>query len=130
MRLCVLLPDQILIDTEVSKVSAEAENGSFTLLPRHVSFVTALTPGILSFHTLDGEEEFIAVDEGVLVKCGPEVRVSVRSAVMGHALGELRRLIEERFRQIDEHERKARDALYKLEADLVRRFVELGQGGT
>jgi F-type H+-transporting ATPase subunit epsilon len=129
MRLRVLLPNEILIDSEVTKVSAEAENGAFTLLPRHISFVTALPPGIISFTTPTGEEEFIAVDEGVLVKCGSDVQASVRNAVIGHELGELKRLIQERFRHIDEHERKARDALYKLEADLVRRFVELGQFG-
>jgi F-type H+-transporting ATPase subunit epsilon len=127
MRLRVLLPEQILLDTEVRKVTAEAENGSFGLLPRHVDFVTALVSGILTFVTIDGREEFLAVDEGILVKCGPDVRVSTRNAVLGHELGKLKRMIKERFKQVDEHERKSRDALYKLEADLVRRFMELGK---
>lgn len=127
MRLQVLLPEQILIDREIMKVTAEAENGSFTLLPRHVDFVAALVPGILNFVTRDLEEEFLAVDEGVLVKCGPQVQVSVRNAVVGGELGELKQMIEERYRKIDEHEKKSRDALYKLEADLVRRFMEIGK---
>lgn len=126
MRLRVLLPEQILVDRQVLKVTAEAENGSFGLLPRHVDFVTALTPGILTFVGEDEQEEFLAVDEGILVKCGADVRVSTRNAVLGQELGELKRLIVERFEQIDEHEQKSRDALYKLEADLVRRFMEIG----
>ena len=81
MHLRVLLPSQVLIDEEVSKVIAEAENGSFCLLPRHVDIVAALTPGLLSFTSVDGSEEFIATDEGVLVKHGPDVSVSVRDAV-------------------------------------------------
>jgi F-type H+-transporting ATPase subunit epsilon len=127
MRLRVLLPEQVLLDTEILKLTAEAENGSFGLLPRHVDFVTALVPGILTFIAANKQEEFLAVDEGILVKCGPDVRVSTRNAVLGHELGELKRMIEERFKQVDEHERKSRDALYKLEADLVRRFMELGK---
>jgi F-type H+-transporting ATPase subunit epsilon len=127
VRLRVLLPEQILVDEEVVKVSAEAENGSFTLLPRHADFVTALVPGILTFLTGEREEEFLAVDEGVLVKCGPEVQVSARNAVIGGELGELKQMIEERYRKIDEHEKKSRDALYKLEAELVRRFMEIGR---
>lgn len=129
MRLKVLLPTEVLIDTEVSKVVAEAENGSFCLLPRHVDFVTALVPGILSFTEEEGCEEFLAVDEGSLVKCGAEVLVSVRNAVRGPDLGMLHRLIEERFRTIDEYEKKARAAAARLEADLVRRFIELREHG-
>lgn len=127
MRLRVLLPEQILVEAEVVKVSAEAENGAFTLLPRHADFVTALVPGILTYVTAELEEEFLAVDEGVLVKCGPEVQVSARNAVFGGELGELKQMIEERYRKIDEHEKKSRDALYKLEAELVRRFMEIGR---
>jgi ATP synthase protein I len=67
------------------------------------------------------------VDEGILVKCGADVRVSTRNAVLGQELGELKRMIEERFKQVDEFEKKSRDALYKMEADLVRRFMELGK---
>jgi F-type H+-transporting ATPase subunit epsilon len=126
VRLRVLLPDQILIDEEVEKVTAEAENGSFTLLPRHIDFVAALVPGIFMYVKEDEQEAFLAVDRGVLIKCGDDVRVSVNSAVRGKELGELRGIIQERSRNINEHEKKARDAINKLEVDLIRRFMEMG----
>jgi F-type H+-transporting ATPase subunit epsilon len=125
MHLRVLLPSQVLIDEEVSKVIAEAENGSFCLLPRHVDIVAALTPGLLSFTSVDGSEEFIATDEGVLVKHGPDVSVSVRDAVRSADLGLLRLTIHERFEALDDREKRARGALARLEADFVRRFIEL-----
>lgn len=126
MKLRVLLPTEIFIDEVVSKVSAEAENGAFCLLPRHVDFVAALVPGLLSFvSTASGKEEFLAVDEGILVKCGAQVLVSTRNAVLGPDLGTLKKTIDERFRVLDERERMARSAVLKLEADLVRRFVEM-----
>jgi F-type H+-transporting ATPase subunit epsilon len=126
VRLRVLLPDQIIIDQQVLQVTAEAENGSFSLLPRHIDFVTALVPGILTFLNEQEQEEFLAVDDGVLIKCGQDVRVSVKNAVRGKELGELRSMIHEQFRVINEHEQKARDALNKLEVDLIRRFMEMG----
>jgi F-type H+-transporting ATPase subunit epsilon len=126
VRLRVLLPDQILLDLQVQKVTAEAENGAFTLLPRHVDFVAALVPGILFYTREDEDEEYLAVDEGVLVKNGSDVRVSVLSAVRGKELGELRAIIDERARSTGEQERKARDAINKLEVDLMRRFMEMG----
>ncbi|MFO7539382.1 MAG: F0F1 ATP synthase subunit epsilon [Chloroflexota bacterium] len=125
MQLKVLLPTQVLLEEEVAKVTAEAENGSFSLLPRHIDFVAALVPGLFSFETEAGEETFLAIDEGTLVKCGREVLVSTRNAVRGRDLGQLQQVIEEQFSILDERERKTRSALARLEADLVRRFMEL-----
>ena len=59
MKLTVLLPTEILVDEEVAKVVAEAQNGSFCLLPRHIDFVAALVPGLLSFvKAVDGGRGF------------------------------------------------------------------------
>ena len=125
MRLRVLLPDQILVDEQVLQVTAEAENGSFSLLPRHVDFTAALVPGILFYVNEEEEEEFLAVEEGILVKCGQDVRVSVIGAVWGKELGTLRAMIHERSANASEHERTARDAINKLEVDIIRRLMEL-----
>lgn len=127
MKLKVLLPTEILVDQEVTKVIAEAENGSFCLLPRHIDFVAALPPGILIFESAEGHEEFIAVDEGTLVKVGREVLVSTRNAVRSSELGTLKQIVEQEFRVLDDREKMAHSASAKLEADLVRRFIKLGE---
>jgi F-type H+-transporting ATPase subunit epsilon len=125
VRLKLLLPTQVLIDEEATKVIAEAENGFFCLLPRHVDFVAALAPGMLSFVSAEGQEEFLAVDEGILVKCGSEVLVSTQHAVRGPDLGQLRQMVEEQFETLDERERMTRSALAQLEASFVRRFINM-----
>lgn len=128
MRLKVFLPTKILIDQEVTKVVAEAEDGSFGILPKHTDFVAALTPGILSFES-GGEEEFMAIDEGVLVKCAADVMVSTRKAVRSRNLGELKRTVEEEFGTLNERERKTRSILAKLEADFTERFLRMREQG-
>lgn len=126
MRLRVLLPTMVLLDEkDVTKVIAEAQNGSFCLLPRHIDFVAALVPGLLSFERDGIDEEFLAVDEGILVKCGADVKVSTRNAVRGPDLGYLKRTIDEQFRTIDERQKMMRSAIARLESNLVRRFMEL-----
>ena len=125
MNLKVLLPAEVLVQEDVAKVTAEAHNGSFCLLPKHVDFVAALVPGILSFETAGGREAFVAVDEGILVKCGEEVMISTRNAVRGTDLGQLRRTVEERFKVLDDREKTARSAMVKIEAGFVRRFLEI-----
>lgn len=125
MRLQILLPTEVLVDEEVGKIVAEAENGFFCLLPRHIDFVTALVPGVLCFCFKEGEENFAAVDEGVLVKRGREVFVSTFNGVRGSDLRQLQTLVEERFLALNEHERKVRSALARLEAGTLRGFFEL-----
>lgn len=125
MRLKVLLPSRVLIDEEVTKVVAEADNGWFCLLPRHADLVTALVPGILVFSTAAGTERLVAIDHGTLVKCDVEVLVSVWRGVMGDDLASLRAVVEREFLALDDRERTARGALARLEAGVVRRFVEM-----
>lgn len=125
MHLKVLLPTEVLVDEPVTKVIARADNGSFCLLPRHVDFVAALVPGVLLFYPQNGQESYAAIDDGVLVKCGRDVFVSTFNGVRGAELGRLRALVEDRFLELDEHERKARTALARLEARALRGFREL-----
>ncbi len=128
MKLRVLTPTEVVVDEEVRKVSAEAVNGSFTMLPRHIDFATALLPGILSYADEDGAMHYLAIDEGILVKRGPEVSVSTPDAVTGPALEGLREAVRVRFQEVDEQEKRARTALAKLELSLVRRYLELRGG--
>lgn len=125
MRLKILLPTYVLVDEPATKVIAKARNGYFCLLPRHIDFVASLVPGLFSFVSNQEREEFLAVDEGILIKCGQEVLVSTRNAARGADLGELRITVLEQFAMLDERERLTRSALAKLEADFVRRFIEL-----
>lgn len=125
MNLEVLLPTGVLIEEEVTKVIAEAPNGFFCLLPKHVDFAAAIVPGIVSFETAGGRDTFLAVGEGILVKCGLKVILSTRNAVRGPDLGQLKRTVEERFKVLDDREKTARSAMVKIEAGFVRRFLEI-----
>ena len=124
MTLKVLLPFQIFAEkTGVSRIVAETRAGSFGLLPQRLDCVAALAPGILVYETDAEGEVFVAVDEGVLVKAGPNVLVSVRRALDGADLGQLRDVVEQEFLTLDEHEQSMRLVLAKLEAGFLRRFA-------
>lgn len=125
MRLRILLPTRILVDETVAKVSAEGAHGSFTLLPRHVDFLVALVPGLLSFQRQDGDDRYAAVDGGLLVKHGADVLVPTRRGVVGNDLDRLRHVVEREFLAADERERQARSAIARLEADFIRRLMDL-----
>jgi F-type H+-transporting ATPase subunit epsilon len=126
MNLKVLLPFGIFADkTAVSRIVAETHEGSFGLLPHRLDCVAALAPGILTYETPSDGEVFLAVDQGVLVKTGPDVLVSVRRALSGSDLGQLRQAVEREFLALDEREHDVRAVVAKMESDLVRRMARL-----
>jgi len=126
MQLEILLPFEIFARRrDVTRIVATTAEGSFGLLPRRLDCVAALTPGILVYETDSEGETYVAVDEGVLVKIGLEVRVSVRRAIAGRDLGRLRESVEREFLTLDDDERNVRAVLAKLETGFLRRFATL-----
>jgi F-type H+-transporting ATPase subunit epsilon len=126
MHLKVLLPFQIFAEsTGVSRIVAETREGSFGLLPHRLDCVAALAPGILIYENEAAGEAYVAIDEGVLVKAGLDVLVSVRNAIGGTDLGQLREAVEREFLQLDEQEQSVRSVLAKMESGFIRRLAEL-----
>ncbi len=126
MKLKILLPSEVLLEEPVNQVTAEAENGFFSILPRHIDFVSALVPGIFSYVDSEGEERFLALDDGILVKQGDRVYVSAARAVTGESLEELEDAVENELKVLDESEKKSRAVMSRLEVDTLRRFSRLG----
>jgi F-type H+-transporting ATPase subunit epsilon len=124
MNLKVLIPFQIFAEvTGVSRIVAETHEGSFGLLPHRLDCVAALAPGILTYETESRGEVFVAVDEGILNKIGPDVRISVRRALAGTDLGQLRVAVEKEFLSLDEEEKGVRTVMAKLESGFLQRFA-------
>jgi len=129
MDLRILLPEKTYWQGKVKKIVGEAINGFFCLLPCHVDFVTIMTPGIFFALTEKEEDFYLAINEGILIKANEQVTLSTRGAIKGDNLGVLKKEVEENFIKINEQEQGARSALQKLEADFVRRFLDLEAHG-
>ena len=126
MHLKLLLPFQVFTEqTGVARIVAETRAGSFGLLPHRLDCVAALVPGILIYQPEAAGEVFVAVDQGLLVKTGPDVLVSVRRAIGGTDLGQLHAAVEKEFLTLDEHEQSVRTAVARLETGFLRRLATL-----
>ena len=129
MQLKVLLPSEIFAELDdVVRIVAETPQGSFGILPHRLDCVAALAPGILAYETRDGKPVYVAVDQGVLVKIGAQVLVSVRHAIGGTDLSRLHDAVKRQFLTLDQQERKVRTALQKMESSFVGRFAEYQHG--
>ena len=128
MNLKVLLPYKIFAEErQILRIVATTQQGAFGILPHRLDCVASLSPSILVFETEGKEESYIAVDEGVLVKTGFDVFVSVRSAIGGMKLSQLRAAVEEEFMHLDEQEQKVRSVLAKMESGFIRRLATFQQ---
>ena len=124
MDLKILLPFHIFAEkTGVLRIVAETIEGSFGLLPHRLDCVAALAPGILTYETESEGEVFVAVDEGVMVKAGMDVLISVRRAMAGTDLAQLRDTVEKEFVTLDEREQSVRLVTARLETGFLRRFA-------
>ena len=125
MNLKILLPFQIFAEkTGVSRIVAETRDGSFGLLPHRLDCVAALAPGILIYENEARGEVYVAVDEGVLVKTGLDVLVSVRNAIGGTDLSQLHETVDREFLNLDQQEQSVRSVMAKMESDFIRRVAE------
>ena len=125
MHLKILLPFGVFADLEgVSRIVARGREGFFGLLPHRLDCVAALAPGIVTYDAGTGGVVYAAVDEGVLVKTGSDVVVSVRNAIGGTDLGQLRKEIERQFLTLNDREKHVRAVMSKMESSFIRRMLE------
>ena len=125
MNLKVLLPFQIFVERAgVSRIVAETREGSFGLLPHRLDCVAALAPGILTYQNEGEGEVYMAVDEGVLVKTGLDVLVSVRNAIGGTDLGQLQEAVKREFLNLNEREQSVRSVMARMESDFISRLAK------
>ena len=124
MVLKILLPFKVFAEiTGASRIIAETREGSFGLLPQRLDCVAALVPGILIYPPGAKGEAYVAIDEGVLVKVGANVLVSVRNAFAGTDLAQLRETVEREFVHLDQQEKDTRAVLAKMEGELMHQMA-------
>ena len=107
---------------------ARTPSGAFGILPRRLDCAAALATGILTYETESGAEVFLAVDEGVLVKVGMDVLISVRQAIGGIDLGQLHEAVTREFLNLNDEEKNVRSVLTRMEGGFISRILDIEHG--
>jgi F-type H+-transporting ATPase subunit epsilon len=127
LNLKVLLPFKVFAQhDDVLRIVAETRAGSFGLLPHRLDCAAALVPGIMVYETKEASM-YLAVDEGVMIKSGADVLVSVRRAIAGTDLEDLHDAVKREFLILGQREREVRAALEKMEAGFIGRLAGFGR---
>ncbi|GAB2694314.1 F0F1 ATP synthase subunit epsilon [Aliiglaciecola aliphaticivorans] len=128
MLVKILLPNQVFLELQdVVSVVVETPEGSFGILANRLDCVTPVVPGILTYQNLANQHSYIAVDEGMLVKTGKQVLISVRRAVVGSSLEQLHQTVEQEFLKADQEQLELRSVLAKLETTFLKQFSSISK---
>lgn len=125
MQLILTTPQGIILQQNIRKITLETLDGYYTLLPRHVDFVSAVIPSIVSYLPEQENEKYAACHQGIVVKKGDKITLSVQGAVLSETLPELQERIKTEFKQNEEQRKQLNTAMARLELGLVRGFQQL-----
>ncbi|MEO5909888.1 MAG: F0F1 ATP synthase subunit epsilon [Pelobium sp.] len=114
MELKILLPYKVFAEIKnVDNIVAETSEGSVGFLPQRLDCVAVLVAGVVSYKT--DKINYLAVDEGLLVKTGSQVFISVKNAIGGVDLGKLADTVKDEFIKNDNYEEQVKHMVLKLE---------------
>lgn len=117
------MPSRIFLEQkDVVKIVAESTRGSFGILPNRLDCIAYLVPGIFLYELAGGEEFYIAVDCGFLVKDGDRVSVSVHNAIGDVPLADLQSVVDEQLKSLDEQEMALRNSISLLQSSMIGSF--------
>jgi len=126
MQLQVLLPSKVFATYEqVESLVVETPDGAVGVLPHRRDCVACIEPGILSYALAGQSQQYLALDEGVMVKVGQKVKLSVRNAHAGEGLAQLKQIVQSDFISLTEQDKEVRAVLARLESSFMRGFKSL-----
>ena len=121
MKLRIVTPLSVVVETEIDSLRAEDGSGSFGILPGHAPFLTALAISVVTWRK-EGSDHFCAVRGGALSVAG-DVSIATREAITGDNLATLDADVLARFRSDADAERIDRTAATTLQINAIRQMV-------
>jgi len=125
MKLRVLTPSEVILEQDVTHVTAEDPTGSLGIRPGHATLMTPLVPGIVIARSESGSQRYVAVNGGVMLVDSNTVEIVSRQAVTGTDRAELETKVVAGFEKDNDDDRANRAAFEKLRISFMRGVVEL-----
>lgn len=82
LKLKIITPSKILVDTEVDAVFSRSTEGNFGILPDHAPFMTPLDIGVTKYKK-GNDEIFVSVIEGIFQVSNNNVTILSQTAECG-----------------------------------------------
>ena len=125
-RLLILTPDRIVLDTEITSLRFQKQDGWYGVLPGHTPYITRLVNSVLLYRTpQEPKAHYIALYGGTLEIKQDEIVVLTAAAEPGKDLQELALKLLERQAEADALAFEAHIEITKMRTALVRALSDL-----
>lgn len=127
-RVCLLGSDASETIEDVRSFVGEDASGSFGLMARHARFMTVLGFGLARLRIGDGTQArtcYVGLPGGLLVFDHNELRISTRRYLLGDDAEALGRALARQVLAEEQALAQTLQKLRRLEADMLRRLVQL-----
>ncbi|MBN1934647.1 MAG: ATP synthase F1 subunit epsilon [Anaerolineae bacterium] len=125
-RLFILTPDRIVLDTQITSLRFQQEDGWRGVLPGHTPYITRLVNGVLMYRTPQNPSpQHIALYGGTLEVKRDQVVILTAAAEPGKDLQELAIKLLEHQAEADALAFEAHIELTKMRTALVRALTDL-----
>lgn len=124
MKLRILTPTEVILEQDVVHVTAEDPTGSLGIRPGHAALVTPLVPGVVHARSSSGQEQYVAVNGGVMLVGSEMVEIVSRQAIVGNDLQHLESHVVTDFEKEVLEDQANRAAFEKLRVSFMRGVVE------
>lgn len=118
LHLKIITPQKIILETDVSSITAPSSEGEITILPYHTNLFALLIEGIVKIK-YEAKEDFLAIGGGYLETNGEEVNILVSRAYKQEEIDEevTRKAIDEAQKILKE----TKDQKQRAEATAILR---------
>ena len=124
LKLEIVTPDAVVYSKDAEFVILQGVEGQMTILPQHVGLMTQLVPGEMVVRS-GGQDEFLAVGEGLVQVTGERVAVLTDMAVAAESIDEAR--VEEARQRATARlrEKLSSEEVASVNASLARSLTQL-----
>jgi F-type H+-transporting ATPase subunit epsilon len=124
MKLRVLTPTEVILEQDVVHVTAEDPTGSLGIQPGHAALVTHLVPGIVHVRGSGGQEQYVAVNGGLMMVGSDMIEIVSRQAIVGNDLQHLETHVVSDFEKELREDQAGRAAFEKLRVSFMRGVID------
>lgn len=127
LNLRIYTPEKLFLEKEILKITLNGKEGSFSILPKHVDYISSFDDCIMCYTETSNKTSFLATNQGIITKIGRNIEISTFHVIVGNSLMELKNNINElskKSKDIANKNTEINENLKKMELSILKKIME------
>lgn len=127
LNLRIYTPEKLFLEKEILKITLNGKEGSFSILPKHVDYISSFDDCIMCYTDTSNKTSFLATNQGIITKIGRNIEISTFHVIVGNSLMELKNNINElskKSKDIANKNTEINENLKKMELSILKKIME------